>query len=165
MLGHAFPNSLALAAALLVGCSNAAPRPAPENTGATVTNGSTVATITTPSENVMATDNATPSAGETSPLTLNLGARAKLPDGSQLAYLELVNDSRCPPDVQCIWAGNAEIRMRWTPTRGSSREFSLNTMPVGGKATSATLGEFEVHLHALERGIAPAATLEIKPVH
>ena len=160
MQRHALPISLAIAAALLAGCSNAAPRATPADAGATAANDTTAATTTAPTETAMITDNA---AQPSTTLTLALGAHAKLPDGSQLAYLELVNDSRCPPNVQCIWAGNAEIRMRWTPTRGNGKEFSLNTMPVGGKATSATLGEFEIHLQALERGVAPAATFEIKP--
>ncbi|WP_297835068.1 hypothetical protein [Thermomonas sp.] len=111
----------------------------------------------------MTTDNAPPPAGESITLALDIGASAKLPDGSQLTYMVLVNDSRCPPDVQCIWAGNAEIRVRWTPKNGNGKDFSLNTTPVGGKATSATLGAFEIHLHSLERGIAPAATFEIRP--
>lgn len=113
----------------------------------------------------MANTPANPPAQEPRTLKLDLGARTELSDGSQLTYLELVNDSRCPPNVQCVWAGNAEIRMRWAPTRGSSKVFTLNTSPVGGKATSATLGKFEIHLQALERGIAPAATFEIRLAH
>lgn len=112
----------------------------------------------------MANDHANPPAQEPRTLKLDLGARASLPDGSQLAYLELVNDSRCPPDVRCVWAGNAEIRLRWTSTRNDRKDFTLNTSPVGGKATAATLGEYEIRLQALERGVAPAATLEIRPV-
>lgn len=163
---HALPITLALGAAMLAGCSNAVPRPQPgsETSAAHNAPNPSAPTTTAPAENAMANDHANPPAQELHTLKLDLGARASLPDGSQLAYLELVNDSRCPPDVRCVWAGNAEIRLRWTSTRNDSRDFTLNTSPVGGKATSATLGEFEIRLQALERGVAPAATLEIKPV-
>lgn len=163
MRSHALPITLALSAALLAGCGNAAPRSAPADPSPVAANGTATATATASTESAMTTDNAAPPAEESITLTLDIGASARLPDGSQLTYMELVNDSRCPPDVRCIWAGNAEIRVRWTPEKGSSRDFSLNTMPVGGKATSVTLGKSEVHLQSLERGIAPAATFAVKP--
>ena len=64
-------------------------------------------------------------------MSLNLGAQARLADGSRLTYLRLVNDSRCPPGVQCIWAGDAEIELRWEPAgSGKSNTFSLHTSPI-----------------------------------
>src|SRR5687768_15934383 len=32
--------------------------------------------------------------------------------GVKIAFVELVEDSRCPVDVDCVWAGNAKIRVR-----------------------------------------------------
>lgn len=95
-------------------------------------------------------------------LTLGLGELAALADGSRLTYLRLVNDSRCPPDVQCVWAGDAEIRLRWQPARGgSASEASLHTSALQGRQTDVAFGPYRVHLEALERGIAPKATLRI----
>ncbi|HEX2722464.1 MAG TPA: hypothetical protein VHM24_06065 [Gemmatimonadaceae bacterium] len=37
------------------------------------------------------------------------------------------NDSRCPADVQCVWAGNATVRFSVTRADGSSVESTLNT--------------------------------------
>ncbi len=48
-------------------------------------------------------------------VTLGLGQGTQLSDGSRLSYTSLVNDSRCPLDVQCVWAGDAEIALRWKP--------------------------------------------------
>lgn len=93
-------------------------------------------------------------------VTLNLGQSTQLSDGSELRYTSLINDSRCPVDVQCIWAGDAEIALRWKPTRGSARDLRLHTSPQGG-ATSARIGERTLTLVSLERGIAPKANLAI----
>lgn len=135
----------ALTALLLAACaaSPQAAAPRPENTA--------MPTPTAPGE--------TPSAPLI--LVLSLGEQARLPDDSQLGYLALINDSRCPPGVQCVWEGNAEIRLRWTPTHGPGKEFSLNTSPMGGKPTTARMGQYEIELQSLDRGIAPQATLRI----
>lgn len=97
-------------------------------------------------------------------LTLGIGERAALADGSHLTYLQLVNDSRCPPDVRCVWAGDAEIRLRWQPNRGAAREMTLHTSPLQGRGEkSADVGSHRITLQSLARGIAPKATLEIAP--
>ena len=36
-------------------------------------------------------------------------------------------DSRCPSDVQCVWAGNAVVRLSFSSGEGPSTEASLNT--------------------------------------
>jgi hypothetical protein len=38
-----------------------------------------------------------------------------------------VEDSRCPIGTQCIWAGNAKVRIRVTNARGAAQTFDLNT--------------------------------------
>lgn len=43
-----------------------------------------------------------------------------------IRFLELVDDSRCPRDTNCIWAGNAKIKIRVTGN-GRSRELTLDT--------------------------------------
>ena len=127
-----------LAIALLAGCVGAAPSPQPP-------------------------------AGEDSPMhdhapqtvTLGVGERAILMDGSQLTYLRLVNDSRCPPDVQCVWAGDATIVMRWTPAAGAmvAQDFVLHTTL---DPKSFNTGSRTITLQALERGDAPKATLQVE---
>lgn len=34
--------------------------------------------------------------------------------GLKIAFVELVEDSRCPTDVDCVWAGNAKIKVKVT---------------------------------------------------
>ena len=50
--------------------------------------------------------------------------------GLKIAFVELVEDSRCPTDVDCIWAGNAKIKVRVTKN-GRSKVLELNTLTRG----------------------------------
>ena len=44
----------------------------------------------------------------------------------KVKFIELVEDSRCPADVRCVWAGNAKIKLRFS--KGSDVEVvELNT--------------------------------------
>lgn len=95
-----------------------------------------------------------------SAILLGIGEAAHLADGSRLTYLRLENDSRCPPDVQCVWAGDAEIVLRWQPPSGRAQELALRTASTRGSSI-ARIGDRNVTLAALERGIAPKATLRI----
>lgn len=45
------------------------------------------------------------------PLTLKLGATLTLRNWS-LTFVRVVSDSRCPPKVQCVWAGDATLELR-----------------------------------------------------
>jgi hypothetical protein len=38
-----------------------------------------------------------------------------------------VEDSRCPKEVNCVWAGNAKITIKVTNRKGESKTFDLNT--------------------------------------
>ena len=105
-------------------------------------------------------DGASP-APDDSQLTLGIGQSSLLVDNSLLSYTRLVNDSRCAPGVQCVWEGDAEIALRWKPTGGSAKDVRLHTSSKGGP-TQARIGARTVSLIALERGIAPKATLRIQ---
>jgi hypothetical protein len=54
-----------------------------------------------------------------------------------------VEDSRCPADANCIWAGNAKVTIRVTNRRGQSRTFDLNTNLPG---KSARFDGYEIKL-------------------
>jgi hypothetical protein len=41
-------------------------------------------------------------------------------------FLSVVEDSRCPEDVDCVWAGNAKIKVKLT-SKGKSKEVELNS--------------------------------------
>ena len=100
-------------------------------------------------------------APDDSQLTLGIGQSSLLVDNSLLSYTRLVNDSRCAPGLQCVWEGDAEIALRWKPTGGSAQDVRLHTSSKVGP-TQARIGARTVSLTALERGIAPKATLRIQ---
>ena len=59
------------------------------------------------------------------PFVLQLGASAKLVNWS-LTFVRVVSDSRCPPKVNCVWAGDAIVELRVTRDR-VSRTIVLHT--------------------------------------
>ncbi|GAA5010997.1 hypothetical protein FNZ56_00990 [Pseudoluteimonas lycopersici] len=95
-----------------------------------------------------------------STITLAPSQSAQLADNSRLDYIKLNGDSRCRPDVQCVWAGDATIAMRWTPANAmTAQDFVLHTNldPKSFDANGRT-----ITLQALERGDAPKATLQVQ---
>ena len=53
--------------------------------------------------------------------------------GIKVRFVELVEDSRCPVDVNCIQAGNAKIRVE-VSKRGRSKSLELDTNSMKGAA-------------------------------
>jgi len=48
-------------------------------------------------------------------------------DGFSLRFVSVANDSRCPVDVTCVWAGNAEVLVE-ANAGGSTASLKLNTL-------------------------------------
>lgn len=98
-----------------------------------------------------------------SSVTLAPGQSATLADNSRLDYVKLDGDSRCRPDVQCVWAGDATIAMRWTPAAAmTAQDFALHTT-LDPKSFNA--GNRTITLQALDRGETPKATLQVDAAH
>ncbi|MGE3961813.1 MAG: hypothetical protein AB7F65_09050 [Dehalococcoidia bacterium] len=49
--------------------------------------------------------------GRSRPVVLGVGESFELPDGAELEFVELVQDSRCPADAMCIWQGEAVLQL------------------------------------------------------
>lgn len=95
-----------------------------------------------------------------SSVTLAPGHSARWQDGSALHYLAVTNDSRCPPDVTCVWAGDAELALRWQAADGRQHPLRLHSNPQAG-ATAASFGAVRITLDALEYA-PPVATLRVE---
>lgn len=91
---------------------------------------------------------------------LHPGEQVALADAGTLRYERLVNDSRCAPDVQCIWAGDAEVAFKWMPGQGAAEPFSLHT---GVEPRHRAIGARRLTLVSLARGVAPVATVRLEP--
>lgn len=93
------------------------------------------------------------------PIHMTPREKIVLPDGATLRYVEVAADSRCPPGVQCIWAGHADVVFEFTQAPQPPRRFTLNTDP----PATAVIGKWQLRLIALAFGDAPTATVRIDP--
>ena len=89
--------------------------------------------------------------------TLAPGASTRLPDKTVLRYVRVVQDSRCPPRVQCIRAGDADVAFEFTDASGTTVPVTLN-LP---ESPEATIGAWRAQLLSLEFGDAAHATLRV----
>jgi hypothetical protein len=88
---------------------------------------------------------------------MNAGQQVALPDASTLRYAGTANDSRCPPGVQCIRAGDADVLFDHA-VHGSIARITLNTE----RTRSAVVGTWRLGLVELAPGEAPRVTLVIE---
>lgn len=61
---------------------------------------------------------------------LKAGSQAIVKEaGLKITFVELVEDSRCPEGVNCVWAGIGKIRVTVKKSNHKPVSFELNTMP------------------------------------
>src|SRR5262245_27923464 len=84
---------------------------------------------------------ATGSAQGADSLTLRYGQERTASDGLRVRFVAVEEDSRCPENVNCVWAGNARIRITVTSGR-DQQALVLNTT---GERT-ARFGDHEFEL-------------------
>jgi hypothetical protein len=93
------------------------------------------------------TSSASPSnSGAAAPASVILatGESADLGSGRTLKFLRVQNDSRCPKDVQCVWAGEVTLAFELVTSEGSSNfQLSSNT----AKSASASWLDFELNAY------------------
>src|SRR5262245_54350024 len=68
-------------------------------------------------------------------------------EGLAVVFDSVLEDSRCPEGVDCIWSGNAKIRIRSSKQKHAPAPVELNT-DVGPK--SSTYLDYEIKLVALK---------------
>jgi hypothetical protein len=89
--------------------------------------------------------------------TMATAQRVTLPDASTLRYIGIANDSRCPPDVQCIRAGDADVLFDYHGGAGTPTRIILNTE----RTPSADAGRWRLQLVDLAPGPAPRVTVRV----
>jgi hypothetical protein len=93
---------------------------------------------------------------------LRLGATAVLsPDNVQITFAKMSQDSRCPSDVQCAWAGQAVVQIQVAPPGGAPETADLTLGPSPQPQASATFGQYAVEFRDLEP--YPITTIPINP--
>ena len=87
-----------------------------------------------------ATPEATPEATPGT-VVLGFGDEATVAPSTQLRFVRVVNDSRCPKGVQCVWAGEVTIEFEVKSPSGKSRfELASSRAP----ATAVGTMQFEL---------------------
>ena len=61
----------------------------------------------------------------------------------KIKFVAVLEDSRCPLGVNCVWAGNAKIQLRVTDRRGRTKLMELNT---GGEPRGDRIGRYAINL-------------------
>lgn len=91
------------------------------------------------------------------PFAMVPGDSVALAERGTLRYVGVKSDSRCPPDRQCVWAGDAEVTFEWTASGANVQSFEFHT----GFADKASkpLADSKLTLVSLARGAKPEAQL------
>lgn len=98
-------------------------------------------TETTPAPTTTPAPNAPSPAGTGDLLQLGLGQSAEIGPATTLRFDRIVSDSRCPADVQCVWAGEVRVALTLKSPAGSA-EFEL----AGATANSTTVQSFQIDM-------------------
>jgi hypothetical protein len=67
-------------------------------------------------------------------------------EGLTVAFESVVQDGRCPEDVDCIWAGNAKIKVKLSKQKQTPGAVELNT---GVSPKSSSYFDYEIKLVGL----------------
>lgn len=81
---------------------------------------------------------------------IKVGQQLKLEGADlQVKFTGVPQDSRCPTNVNCVWAGNAEVSLEWMIDKCPT-SITLNTHATSGKGDESKVGGFRVKLIKLE---------------
>jgi len=99
-------------------------------------------------------------------LTLAAGESAEF-FGVEIGFLAIREDSRCPADVQCVWAGNAAAEISVGPAdgrMGPTHPLVLNTgiEPQSGEALSTRVTLLEVRPEPVSTQPIPPAQYVVR---
>ncbi len=76
-----------------------------------------------------------------------------------MLFAGVSEDSRCPKDVQCVWAGNAKLRLRWSGASGGATEVQVNT---GVEPRNASYAGYRVRIVAIEPVPVSTRTIPVR---
>jgi hypothetical protein len=77
---------------------------------------------------------------------LKAGAIATLPDGSRFKFNSVSDDSRCPMDANCVWAGDATVGISLSRPGSANEARELHLQSSGA---SISYGGYVIELTAL----------------
>ena len=82
--------------------------------------------------------------------SLKIGQQVKLDDVDlQLKFVAVPQDSRCPSNVNCVWAGNAEVALDLLHDKCTTI-LTLNTHTKSPASDEGKVGDFRIKLIKLD---------------
>ena len=118
-----------------------------------------------------------PSGGKTQTFSLDEGQTGHLSNGGKITFTNVVNESRCPTGVQCVWAGTATVRFHLVPSSGGEaaevlavlpggigKDDVANLLPVDTLGVSVTLAELLPYPVANVKPTRHRALVRVRPV-
>jgi hypothetical protein len=92
-------------------------------------------------------------------VSMRQGETVRLPDGATLKYIDVPQDSRCPPNARCIRAGDADIAFEFATAGGTAAPVKPN-LP---EAPSKNMGAWRLTVQDLAFGDVQPVTVRIDP--
>lgn len=90
-------------------------------------------------------------------LTVRVGKQKKASRSKlNIKFVELIEDSRCPEGTQCVWAGNAKIKIQISKSGSETKTLELNT---NNGAKGGVFDEYVINLTGLTP--TPAANVRL----
>lgn len=69
----------------------------------------------------------------------------------RIRFADVMEDSRCPTQVECFWTGQARIAVSVQPDGSGSTTVEFNTNPAPGQTVKeATAGQYSIELQSLD---------------
>lgn len=92
-------------------------------------------------------------------LTLQVGKQKKaFKNKLVIQFVSVLEDSRCPEDVDCVWAGNAKVQIRVRKLNGTWKTLEINS---NLEPQSQRFEGYEIKLKSLTPN--PKVNVKIKP--
>jgi hypothetical protein len=84
--------------------------------------------------------------------TLSGGQDAVISDQNlRVRFTDVLEDSRCPTDVECFWTGQARIAVLVEPAGSPSTTVQFNTNPAPGQTVQTVrAGDYTISLKSLD---------------
>ncbi len=91
------------------------------------------------------------------PFELAVGGSAVVTEtGLQVTMTAVPEDSRCPPDVTCVWAGRVSVAVQALAPGDTAPQDAVLSTCCGTDASSATYAGQMIQLKAISPGAAPS---------
>lgn len=96
---------------------------------------------------------APPSASPPYTITVSIEKPATIPEEALTVELVGVKDNRCPAEVQCVWAGYAEVALRVSKPGAAAGSVVVGALePAAGGASARNYGAYQFSLVKVEPG-------------